>query len=217
MSMIGGISCAVCVVHAFSQRVEAALATAWGGSGPAPLRPTPPSLFVASDSAAAGRVSPSKCERERPFGFVRDELARFSLESKGSSSSRQSSRGGGAGVKVRSLKGAAQDRRQQSHLQLCSSSSSSSSSSHHSDDSEDSLQADACATVVHRGIRSMSGSSSNDAAPAHGSDSEVQAQAPPSDSSSVAANTSPCLKPSPASLQVDRIDSALEQYHQRYH
>jgi hypothetical protein len=144
------------------------LASAWGGSGPAPLRPAPPSLFVASGSMATAGASPTKSEREPPFGFVREELARFSLESRGSS------KGSGA----RSSRDAVDGRRLQSHLQLRSSSSSSSSSSRssrssrrrrssdHSRDSEDSLQAG----------RSASGHaphSNADAIMAQGSDSEV--------------------------------------------
>ena len=173
-----------------SQLVEAALATAWGGAGPAPLRPPPPSLFVASGHKGKEWVDSSQSEKERPFGFVRDELARFSLENKGISSS-SSTRG--AGLNVRTSKDSAQDLKQRSRLQLRSSSSSSSSSSHHSSDSEDSLQADASATVVHRGLRSDAGSrgGSNDAvlvaeAPAHSSDSEVRAAAAPSPCSSCA-------------------------------
>jgi hypothetical protein len=167
-----------------SQLVEAALATAWGGAGPAPMRPPPPSLFVASSHKGKEWVDPSQSEKERPFGFVRDELARFSLENMGISSSSSSKRG--AGLNVRSSKDSAQDLTQRSRLQLRSSSSSS-SSSHHSGDSEDSLQADASTTVVHRGLRSDAGSrgSSNDAvlvaeAPAHSSDSEVRAATAPS-------------------------------------
>ncbi len=145
-------SCVTCVW----QRVEAALASAWGGSGPAPLRPAPPSLFVASGSMATAGASPPKSEREPPFGFVREELTRFSLESRGRS-------GGGSskGSEVRSSRDAVDDRRLQSHLQLrSSSSSSSSSSSDHSGDSEDSLQADRSASGQPRSM-------------AQGSDSEV--------------------------------------------
>jgi hypothetical protein len=170
-----------------SQLVEAALATAWGGAGPAPLRPPPPSLFVASGRKGKGRVDSSQSEKERPFGFVRDELARFSLENIGIGSSGSSTRG--AGSNVRTSKDSAQDLKQRSRLQLRSSNSS--SSSHHSSDSEDSLQADASATVIHRGLRSDAGSrgSDNDAvlvaeAPADSSDSEVRAAAAPSPFSS---------------------------------
>jgi hypothetical protein len=189
------------------------LASAWGGSGPAPLRPAPPSLFVASGSIATAGASPTKSEREPPFGFVREELARFSLESRGSSK----------GSGVRSSRDAVDGRRLQSHLQLRSSSSSSSrsrsnsrsSSSDHSEDSEDSLQAG----------RSASGHaphSNADAIMAQGSDSEVH---PPCTSAS-RFKTEICFPhaarfPSPAcnltASQVDRIDSALQQYQQRYH
>ena len=156
----------VCVL----QRVEAALASAWGGSGPAPLRPPPPSLFVASGSMATAGASPTKSEREPPFGFVREELARFSLESRGRSGGSSSSKGSG----VRSSRDAADGRRMQSHLQLRSSSSSSSNSnsnsSDHSGDSEDSLQADTSTTAFLPGHAPRS---TADAIMAQGSDSEV--------------------------------------------
>ena len=137
------------------QRVEAALAAAWGGGGPAPTRPPPPSLFVAAEDRVARRVGPAKSETERPFGFVRDELERFSLESRGGGSRKGK---GGGGDKP--LKNSAHGRMQQPRMQLCSSSSSS-SGGHVSDGSEDSLQADACATVIHRGVRSSRGGDSS--------------------------------------------------------
>ena len=179
------------------QRVEAALASAWGGSGPAPLRPAPPSLFVALENMGADRGSPSKNERDKPFGFVRDELARISLESKGSSTSRNSNsrssnRRGGQVVEQY----AAQGREQQLRLQLRSSSS----SSRHSSDSEDSLQADLSATVIQRGIRSIPGSSSSSSDTAraanvfaHGSDSEVTTARPSEPYPRQTSPTSPLL------------------------
>ncbi len=208
----------VCVL----QRVEAALASAWGGSGPAPLRPPPPSLFVASGSTATAGASPTKSEREPPFGFVREELARFSLESRGRSGGGSSSKGSG----VRSSRDAADGRRLQSHLQLRSSSSSSSSSSSnssdHSGDSEDSLQADSSTTAFAPGHAPRS---TADAIMAQGSDSEVTPHPP----CTTAHRFKPEIRsffhaarfPPPArnltASQVDRIDSALQQYQQRYH
>ncbi len=159
--------------------MEAALAAAWSGAGPAPTRPVPPSLFVASESRGAGRVSPSKRDVERPFGFVRDELARFASDSQGSGRAR----GGGD----KALKESLPPRQQKHRLQLCNSSSSS-SSGHLSADSEDSLQADASSSVIHRGCASSTGSRSSDAARVADAlaldldgDSEVCAQPPPSD------------------------------------